>query len=98
MPRKKKTVYNPTNDLYVRNSSYTLPDGKTVEKDEIIKIQGEKGGRFKFQEHVIRKDTGVEWIDCFQLDRGVLCGWRSFKPDRIRTIRVPKRRRRRKNV
>ena len=97
MGRKKKIVSNnPMNDLYIRNSSYTTPDGKVIEKDQIIKIQGEHGGRFKFQEHVIRKDTGAEWIDCFELDRGVLCGWRSFRPDRIRAIRVPKRRRKRK--
>jgi hypothetical protein len=67
-----------------------MPDGRTIEKDELIKIHGEWGGKFKFQEHVIRKDTGAEWIDCFELDKGLLCGWRSFKPERIKPL--PKRR------
>jgi hypothetical protein len=73
-----------------------LPDGRTIEKDEIIKIDGEWGGRFKFQEHVVRKDTGIEWIDCFEIQKGILCGWRSFKPDRIKAL--PKKRNKRKNT
>jgi hypothetical protein len=95
MGRRKKVV-SPNAHLYSRNPFYTLPDGRTIEKDEIIKIDGEWGGRFKFQEHVVRKDTGVEWIDCFEIQKGILCGWRSFKPDRIKAL--PKKRNKRKNT
>lgn len=93
MGRRKKVI-SPNSDLYIRNSSYTMPDGRVIEKDELIKIYGEWGGKFKFLEHVVRKDTGVEWIDCFELDKGVLCGWRSFRPERIKPL--PKTRRKKR--
>ena len=98
MGRKKKVINSPNSHLFLRNESYTLPNGKVVEKNQVIKIQGEWGTKFKFQEHVVRKDTGVEWIDCFELERGVVSVWRSFRPDRIKTVHVPKRRNRRKSV
>ncbi len=72
-----------------------MPDGRVIEKDELIKISGEHGGRFKFFEYVIRNDSGVSWIDCFEIRSGVLCGWRSFRADRIKPM--PKRRKR-KNI
>lgn len=85
MGRRKKVI-SPNAHLYIRNPFYTLPDGRVIEKDEMIKIEGEWGGRFKFQEHVVRTDTGVEWIDCFETQKGMLCGWRSFKPERIKPM------------
>lgn len=72
-----------------------MPDGRVIEKDEIIKIKGEHGGKFKFLEHVKRTDTGIEWIDCFEIRGGMLCGWRSFYPDRIKPM--PKTRRKRRS-
>lgn len=90
---RRKTVVSPNAHLYNRVPYYTMPDGRIIEKDEIIKIKGEHGGKFKFLEHVTRTDSGIEWIDCFELRGGVLCGWRSFYPDRIKPL--PKNRRRR---
>lgn len=89
MGRRKKVV-SPNSHLYRREDQYVMPDGRIIEKDEVIKIHGEWGGKFKFQQHVVRTDSGVEWIDCFQLDKGVLCGWRSFRPERIKPL--PKKR------
>jgi hypothetical protein len=97
MGRRKKVV-SPNAHLYRREEQYTMPDGRVIEKDEVIKIHGEWGGKFKFQEHVVRVDTGVEWIDCFQLEKGILCGWRSFRPDKIKPMPIRKRRSRNKGL
>lgn len=95
MSRRKKVV-SPNAYLYNRVDHYVMPDGRVIEKDEIIKIKGEHGGKFKFHEHVTRTDSGIEWIDCFELHRGSLGGWRSFYPDRIKPMPKPRRRRRKK--
>lgn len=95
---RRKAVKSPLAYLYDRVPHYTMPDGRIIEKDEIIKIKGEHGGKFKFLEHVTRTDSGIEWIDCFELRGGVLCGWRSFYPDRIKPMPVPRRKRRKKVV
>lgn len=89
--RKKKISANA--HLYNIEESYTMPDGRIVEKDEIIKIAGEHGVRFRFKSHVTRTDTGIEWIDCFELEKGITSKHRSFRPERIKVI--PKRRTRR---
>jgi hypothetical protein len=65
-------------------------NGFTIVKGEIIKIQGEYGGRFKFMALVTNTETGATWIDCLQLERGQFAGWRSFYVDRIK--RIPKKR------
>ena len=83
---KRKNTIGPTAHLYKRVNSFTMPDGRIIEKDEIIKIDGEHGGKFKFLEYVIKSDSGAEWIDCFEVRDGVLCGWRSFRTDRIKPI------------
>ena len=95
---RRKAVKSPLAHLYHRVPHYTMPDGRVIEKDEIIKIKGELGGKFKFLEHVTRTDSGIDWIDCFELRGGVLCGWRSFYPDRIKPMPIPRRKRRKKVV
>lgn len=94
MGRKKKVV-GPNEHLYSRTPYYTMPEGRVIERGEIIKIDGEWGGRFRFHDHVVRTDTGVEWIDCFELVKGIPSAWRSFKVDRIKPIA---RKRLKKNV
>jgi hypothetical protein len=95
MSRRKKII-SPNSSIYNRTPYYQLPDGKMLESGETIKIVGERGTHFKFIEHVVKLDSGIEWIDCFQIDRGVMCGWRSFKPERIKVI--PKKKVKTKNV
>ena len=96
MGRRKKYV-SPIEDIYNRVPYFVMPDGRVIEKDEIIKIKGEHGGKFKFIEHVTRTDSGIDWIDCFELHRGVVGCWRSFRTDRIKPM--PKTRgKRRKRV
>lgn len=97
MPRRKTyKSQNPNAHLFINTEHYEIPNSsRVIEKDEIIKISGEHGRKFKFKKHVKRSDTGVEWIDCIQIERGVSAGWRSFRPERIKPL--PKTRRPRKN-
>lgn len=96
MGRRKKVV-PPLAHLYHREPTFTTPEGRVVEEGDIIKIKGIWGTKFRFKEHVRRTDdTSKEWIDCFELDRGQLCGYRSFTPDRVKPM--PKKRKKRKNV
>ena len=62
---------------------------------EVIKIAGEYGSKFKFDSLVTNKETGAQWVDCFELSKGVVSGWRSFKSDRIKLMPI---KRGRKNV
>lgn len=97
MGRRKKVV-SPNQHIYNRVPYFTMEDGRVIEKDEIIKIKGEHGGKFKFLEHVTRTDSGIDWIDCFELRGGVLCGWRSFRTDRIKPMPKTRRKRRKKVI
>jgi hypothetical protein len=75
---------------------YELQVGtRTVSSGEVIKIHGEYGSRFKFSSLVTNKETGAQWIDCFELQKNVVSGWRSFRSDRIKLIPI---KRGRKNV
>jgi hypothetical protein len=95
--RKKIKSLNPNAHLFIKTESYEIPEtSRVIEKDEIIKISGEHGRRFKFKQHVKRSDTGVEWIDCIQIEKGLSAGWRSFRPERIKPL--PKSRRPRKRA
>ena len=85
MSRRKKII-SPNSNIYNRTPYYQLPNGKILESGDVIKIIGEYGTIFKFIEHVVKLDSGVEWIDCFQINRGIVCGWRSFRPDKIKIL------------
>jgi hypothetical protein len=94
--RKKVKSLNPNAHLFVREDFFTIVDSnRTIEEDEIIKISGEHGRKFRFKGHVTRTDTGVEWIECIQLEKSVSAGWRFFRPDRIKPL--PKSKRSRKS-
>ena len=69
----------------------------TIVKGEIIKIQDEHGMRFKFDSLVTNTETGVQWIDCFEMHKVTAGCFRSFRTDRIKRIPV-KRGRRLKSV
>jgi hypothetical protein len=97
MPRRKQII-SPLEHLYDRTPKYTLESGRTITEGEIIKIDGVWGTKFKFKEHVIRTDNGKEWIDCYELEKGINCGLRSFYPDRIKPIPIRKRRKRKASV
>lgn len=92
MARTKK-VYEGR-DPFIRTPEITVDNHKIVRGD-IIKIRGIYGTKFKFMEHVLNPQNGAEWIDCIELDRGVSCAMRSFRPDRVK--RIPKKRVKRVN-
>jgi hypothetical protein len=87
MGRKNKSVVKESNFARV----YEIQVGnKIVSRGDMIKISGEYGGKFRFHSLVTNTETGAEWIDCFELQRGVASAWRSFRSDRIKLI--PKKR------
>jgi hypothetical protein len=61
---------------------------RIVVSGDIIKISGEYGSRFKFDSLVTNKETGAQWIDCFELSKGSVSACRSFKSDRIKLIPI----------
>lgn len=61
---------------------------RTIVAGDIIKIDGEHGGRFKFHSLVTNTETGSQWIDCFELHKNTVSAWRSFKLDRIKLIPI----------
>ncbi len=94
MARKKNSA------AVVETKFHRVPEvevnGFLISDGDIIKIQGEYGSKFKFKALVTNTETGAQWIDCLELERGVVCGWRSFKQERIK--RIPVRGKRAKRV
>lgn len=67
-----------------------LPDGKIISKGDLFKVAGEYGMKFKFHSLTTNLETGAEWVDCFEVFRGIVGAQRSFTSDRIK--RIPKKR------
>jgi hypothetical protein len=77
---------------------YELQVGNfTIVPGDIIKIEGEHGGKFKFASVVTNTENGLVWVDCFEVYKTSIGTWRSFAPERVRRIPT-KRGRRKKNV
>lgn len=62
-------------------------DGKLYEKDDIVRIDGEYGTRFIFEEYVVNDQTNKDWIDVYELQKSQVAYRRSFSKDRIRPLR-----------
>lgn len=94
---RRKTITSI--DPFVREESMVLLD-KTINKGDIVKIQGVWGSEFRFVSLVTNPKNGAQWVDCVELERGVACGMRSFRPERVKLvtkrIKGVKRRRSRK--
>jgi hypothetical protein len=84
----RETKFERVKEMWVGN--------RLVVAGEIIKISGEYGARFKFDSLVTNKETGAQWIDCFEVQRGQVGAYRSFKSDSIK--RIPQRGKRAKRV
>lgn len=77
---------------------YELQVGNfTIVAGDIIKIEGEHGGKFKFASVVTNTENGLVWVDCFEVHKSSMGTWRSFAPERVKRIPT-KRGRRKKNV
>lgn len=92
MGRRKKYIVPETN--FNREEEIVIGN-RTIIKGDFIKITGEHGSKFKFHSLVTNKLTGSQWIDCFEVQKGVVAAWRSFRSDRIKLIPI---KRGRKNV
>jgi hypothetical protein len=92
MARKKATQVQETK---FNHEPTAIINGNEFNAGDIIKIQGEYGMKFKFHSIVTNKETGAQWIDCFELQKGLTSSYRSFALDRVR--RIPKKRGKRVN-
>ena len=90
MPRRKKVEIKETKFFRFPE---IIVDGHTIERGEIIKIQNEHGLRFKFDSLVTNTETGVQWVDCYEVHKARTGVLRSFRLERVK--RIPKRRVRR---
>ena len=90
MKKKKNTTILTSN--FIKESEMTTPEGKLVSQGDIIRIHGEHGKKFKFDKFVTRADNGLTWIDCYEMQGGVIGMMRSFRVERVRVI--PKRKKR----
>lgn len=95
MARRKKTVSSKATTSKFLHEPTAIINGIEFNAGDIIKIQGEHGVKFKFDSLVTNTETGSQWIDCFELQRGMTSCYRSFAVDRIK--RIPKKRGRRVN-
>jgi hypothetical protein len=92
MGRRKKVVIAPTK--FYREPEAILPTGRKIERGDMLKVSGEHGLRFKFNSLVTNKETGAQWIDCFEVYKARSGALRSFTADRIKPM--PKTRRKRR--
>jgi hypothetical protein len=66
----------------------------TIVKGEVIKIQDEHGMRFRFDSLVTNTETGVQWIDCYEMYKGTPGALRSFRIERVKRIPAKRGKRR----
>lgn len=89
---RKKKITHPSQQRvspsanWIRSSFYVLSNGKRIDKDDIIRIDGQKGLRFMFLEHVVNPDNEKEWITVHEIHKGALGMYRSFRPESIRSM------------
>lgn len=82
--RKKQAQAASTACAHWKISDHFVANNRHLSPGIEVKIHNEKG-RFKFERHVINGD--VEWIDVRDKDGR----FRSFRPDRIRTVHIKQR-------
>jgi hypothetical protein len=75
---------------------YMVVDGFEIKKGDLIKIKNEYGTKFKFDCITTNTETGVFWVDCFEMHRNQCGNYRSFAVDRVK--RIPQRGKRAKRV
>lgn len=92
---KRKIESEVSQTKFQREFSLTI-DGFEIVQGDIFKVKGEYGSKFKFYSLTTNSETNISWIDCFEIQRGQVGAFRSFKPDRIK--RVPQRGKRAKRV
>lgn len=93
---KKVRSIKPQETKFTR--VYELQVGNfIIARGDIIKIEGEHGGKFKFDSLVTNTENGMVWVDCFDMHKKSVGAFRSFLPERVKRIPT-KRGKRKKNV
>lgn len=95
MARKKIIPANLSASKFAKDGTMVV-DGFEVARGDIIKVKGEHGIKFKFDYFVTNTETGSQWVDCFEVYRGISGVYRSFRINEVK--RVPKKRKRAKRV
>lgn len=92
--RKRKVK---SQDPFIRQPYLVLSPQVKIVTGDTIKIVGEHGKRFKFENLVTNPANGVQWIDCFEMQKGtggvfIACAMRSFYPERVKHIPAKRKR------
>jgi len=82
---KKVKSVQPQQTKFSRE--YELQIGNfDIVKGDIIKIEGEHGVKFKFESLTTNTENGKVWVDCFEMQKKNVGGFRSFAPNRVKRI------------
>lgn len=93
---KKRNITDPAPTKFSYETTYVTPDGFEINQGDLIKIKGQYGIKFKFSNVTTNTETGVSWIDCFEVSRGQVGAFRSFYKSQLK--RIPQRGKRAKRV
>lgn len=92
---RKRDLADVAPTKFVREDRVVV-DGFEIERGDVIKVKGQYGVKFKFDYFTTNSETGSQWVDCFELQRGQTAAFRAFKLEDVK--RVPKKRKRAKRV
>ena len=77
----------PSPPDWIETSTATV-HGRTLDPGTEVSIKGERG-RFRFMRRIERPERGLVWLDFWGGPKG--CEqWRSFAPERVRTVHKTK--------
>jgi hypothetical protein len=85
----KKTNNLP--DPYIRQKSMFIGKHEVVEGDT-IKVTGKHGQAFRFASLTTNPKTDKTWVDCFEIQKGIVGAYRAFYPEDIKPVRTVKKR------
>jgi len=80
MPRRAKITPPPD---WIETTQTTV-NGRLLTPGTEVSIRGERG-RFRFIKRVERPERGLVWLEFWGGPKGA-AQWRSFAPDRVRTV------------
>lgn len=80
--RKKEVPVGP----FIKQDSMVTDSGHLVEKGDFIKVSGQHGLTFKFQNLTTNPKNNLTWVDCFEIQRGMTGPSRSFRPSDVKPV------------
>lgn len=89
MQRRRK--YKPKRSRLRTENSFFIGN-REIFAGDIVKVNGEWGNKFKVIGLVTNTYTGAQWVDCYELSKGVPAQTRAFYLNRIKPI--PRKRKR----